>query len=195
MMRASFFPPRDEEPEPPEPEEWTLPPWMQAPTDELPGLVPDGRVIYRDSRLVLRLGVLESFSIGVQFSAHAAIRRLDESQLEWEESNSAYFGHRRRGPRFGVRLPDGSAVLADDRFLPPDSERAGPSLVVRDQGGGGGPRRIDMSWHLWLWPFPPAGTLELHVEWLQFGISDASVPVDGEALREARGEVERMWPE
>jgi len=46
---------------------------------------------------------------------------------------------------------------------------------------------------LWLWPLPPAGTLDLVTEWRALGIPESRVTLDASVLRAAAGAVQPLW--
>ena len=77
---------------------------------------------------------------------------------------------------FGAALPDGSKSSTGAHpqgFFEGSEEPDAPVLLMRNGGGNGGDDELSGSCTLWLWPLPPAGTLQLVAEWRDFGLRSA----------------------
>lgn len=196
MVAAGFFSYLPSEPPEPEHPEWRPPPWMQAPDDELPAVVAMPRVIARSDQAVISLSVVEVFSTGVRIPVDAIARRRDEDRAEWQAKlHTHHYQAPTDGLRLGVQLADGTRLGTDlEGFPHPHQEEPpGPTLVNHGGGGGGGDRRWELVFKLWLWPLPPAGTLDLVTEWRALGIPESRVTLDASVLRAAAGAVQPLW--
>ena len=62
------------------------------------------------------------------------------------------------------------------------------------QNGGGG---SDRSWdgNLWVHPLPPEGPVTFVVSWLEQGVAETGVELDGAAIREAARRAVILWPD
>lgn len=100
--------------------------------------------------------------------------------------------------RFGAVLANGETAFAD--AFPfyggdPMAEPEGHSLSRRQQGGGGGGNTYASADHLWLWPLPPSGPIELVMQWPAFGIGETRSIIDGRMLPELAADARPYWPE
>jgi hypothetical protein len=46
----------------------------------------------------------------------------------------------------------------------------------------------------WIWPLPPPGAVTFVCEWPKLEIPESQATIEGEAIREAAGRAERVWP-
>lgn len=92
------------------------------------------------------------------------------------------------------------ALLADGREAVQDDEAglrsgAGPMLkVTGSEGSSGGPgdeEHVRVS--LWLWPLPPPGPVTVRCSWPGRGLQDASIVLDGDAIRAAASQALPFW--
>lgn len=67
-------------------------------------------------------------------------------------------------------------------------------LSNQGQGGGGGGSTYSGGDQLWLWPAPPAGPIELVVQWPALGVEETRVVLDGTAMRELTDRAKPYWP-
>lgn len=105
-------------------------------------------------------------------------------------------GHRGGTIRSGVVLADGWKVLADGPFVggvDPMAEPEGHTLNRRQQGGGGGGSTFSSADQLWLWPLPPAGPLELVMQWEALGIGETRVSVDVSDISQRAARARPYW--
>ena len=96
------------------------------------------------------------------------------------------------GLRLGVRLPDGSQAVNDERArdvqrLPPP-----PSHHLSSLGGSAGGTFVQQDY--WLWPLPGPGSMAFACEWSTRGASETVVEVDTAPLPEAAAHSEELWP-
>jgi hypothetical protein len=60
---------------------------------------------------------------------------------------------------------------------------------------GGSPNTEDKKHQdYWIWPLPPPGAVTFVCEWPKLEIPETQATIEGEALREAAGRAERVWP-
>jgi hypothetical protein len=183
-----------------EPERFIPPPWMQPPPAEFPVLLPVGEFLARTPGTVIAVSHLEVYSVGVVIHAHSIVRRLDESEKDWSWIMHGGF-HRQDsgdGLHWGVVLADGSRTTLGSSFAAGrswDTPPEGWSLTFAGGGGGGGGEdRYDQHHGLWLWPLPPAGPVDVGVEWRERGIPESHVALDGDAVLDAVSRVRPLWP-
>lgn len=199
----TFFPPDPEFPEQEETES-PQPRWWQAPEDELPVLLPVSKVLAVTDRVAIALVGVVVHSDGVLLKVERRLRRNGLPQSEWNELSGAFMEHTYGGRadiegrlRFGVVLADGEKVLADAFFfggIDPMAEPEGHVLGRRQQGGGGGGSTYASADHLWLWPLPPAGPIELVMQWPALGIDETRVTFDASPVAELAARARPYWP-
>jgi hypothetical protein len=75
----------------------------------------------------------------------------------------------------------------------PDDELDAAAEIVLSPGGGGGG---DKDWHqnCGVWPLPPEGPVTFVCEWLDAGISESRIEVEGEILIGAAARARQVWP-
>ena len=201
----TFFPPDPDIPEPEEPES-SQPIWWQAPEDELPVLLPTSELLAVTDHVAIALVGVAVHREGVQFRVERRLRRNGIALAEWNELCGMFLEHMSFGGpvdragrlRFGVVLADGEKVIADalsffgggDPMVEPD----GHTLARREQGGGGGGSMYASGDHLWLWPLPPAGPIELVTQWPAVGIGETRVVIDASGVAELAAQVRPYWP-
>jgi hypothetical protein len=90
--------------------------------------------------------------------------------------------------RLGIGLADGRTVTGERWHEDP----AATARLVQRGGGGGG-----LTWEqdYWLWPLPPAGTLQIACQWLPAGIEETVVEIDAAPIREAAARAVELWPD
>lgn len=201
----TFFPPDPEIPEPEETES-SQPPWWQAPEDELPVPVPVSELLAVTDHVAIALVGMLVHRDGVQFRVERRLRRNGLPLTEWNELCSVFMEHMSFGGsvdpagrlRFGVVLADGEEVVADAlRFVgygDPTAEPDGYTLTRREQGGGGGGSTYSSADHLWLWPLPSAGPIELVMQWPSLGIGETRVTLDASMVPELASRARPFWP-
>ena len=95
--------------------------------------------------------------------------------------------------RFGVVLADGRVAAQDDEAGLRGG--AGPMLKVTgfegSSGGPGGDEHVRMS--VWLWPLPPPGPVTVTCSWPGGGLQEASIVLDGDAIRAAASQAQPFW--
>jgi hypothetical protein len=100
---------------------------------------------------------------------------------------------------FGVELPDGSRARSGTRgphgFMGSNEQPEPPTLALNNDGGGGGDDEMTGTGTLWMWPLPPAGELRLVAQWLDFGLLETSIMLDGGQLRDAAAGAQQYWTE
>lgn len=193
----TFFPPNPEIPEE-EDTESSRPRWWQAPEDELPVVLPVSELLAVTDHVALALAGAAVHSEGIQLGVERRLRRNGLPRAEWDELGAVFMERMScRGVvdpagrlRFGLVLADGEKIVTDaspfGRGNDPMAEPEGYTLSRREQGGGGGRNTFSPSGHLWLWPLPQAGPIELVLQWPALGIDETRVTLVAELAARAR---------
>jgi hypothetical protein len=166
--------------------EWYMPPEM------IGGYVTGPIVIARSDGLVVAARQVLAFPVGVQIEIEAhGWRALDVGAIstsQQEHGNGADL-------RFSLRFSDGSEAVQDDEAGLRSG--SGPTLVTRGSecsSSGGLDKREDVRLTLWAWPLPPSGPVTLTCSSPRYGLSDASILLDADAIRAAARRAEPFWP-
>jgi hypothetical protein len=199
-----FFPP---DPDPMEPDDVRQPrvPWWTAPADEIPVLHPVSQTIAVTPHVAIALIGTHVYSDGVEFRVERRLRRGDLRYREWQELNNVFIAYGHDGVpnngrlRYGVRLSDGERVVDGSAFLRGNDPSTPPEVHVLTRGGGGGSgdtHAYSASDELWLWPLPPAGPLEVVVQWPAMDIPETSVSLDATPFAGlAQHAAAPLWPD
>lgn len=201
----TFFPSDPEMPEPEETESRQLP-WWSAPEDEMPAMFPVSAVLASTDHVAIALIGAAVYRDGVEFRVERRLRRNGLPMREWNELCATFMEHALWGGRsaqegrlrFGLVLGDGERVLADTPpsvgGSDPTVEPQGHSLSRRGGGGGGGGSFYSGSDGLWLWPAPPAGPIELVMQWPALGIGEQRVTLDATEMLVLASRAQPFWP-
>lgn len=200
----TFFPPDPEIPEQEEAES-ELPRWWQAPEDELPVLLPVSEMLALTDHVAVALVGIAVYRDGIQFQVQRRLRRGGLGRTEWNELCGLFMEHMAFGApaavadrlRFGVVLADGEKVTDANPFFGNGDamlEPVGHTLTRREQGGGGGGSSYTAADHLWLWSLPPAGQMELVMQWPAFGIPETRVAIDASTVPGLAAGARPYWP-
>lgn len=193
-------------PQIPEPEEEREPYRRQPPLlgpspDEVGRPMPASFVLARSEAAAVAVQAIRAYSTGCVFEIAWAIRRTDETAAQWRDLHDIAFRHvpvdRDDGGSLliGVALGDGTTARTNDRF---DWREPGPGprfLSFGGSGGGGGTERIHGKAEYWLYPLPPAPTMELICAWPRFEIEESRRVVDTTSLLDAASSAHWIWPE
>src|SRR3954468_19822479 len=178
-------------------------PWEGPPEDVLGAVVPLNLIVVRTANVVFTLSHATVYPTGCDFALRLLARRGDLSEDDWFDLQECVWPHRRRpgaaaesGPRFGIRLADGTKILTSDRhpFRVEDGTPSGSVLLERGSGGSGGDRTVDQEWNFWLWPLPAPAPLEFAVEWQALDVPLTFTEVDGALLAAAATRAQPLWP-
>ncbi|MFJ4045239.1 hypothetical protein ACIPV2_05780 [Microbacterium sp. NPDC089987] len=198
----SFFPPdppmpEQDDDEPPQPR------WWQAPENELPVLIPASEVLAVTDHAAVALVAVAVYSDGIELRIQRRLRRNGIAIEDWNELTGAFVEHMGFGSanpagrfRVGVVLADGTKVTDASPFFgggDPMAEPEGFTLSRREQGGGGGPHAYSSADHLWLWPLPPDGPIEVVVQWPAFGIGETRLTIDAGPVSESSARARPFW--
>jgi hypothetical protein len=178
-------------------------PRTEPPFDELPALAPVGVVLAATHHVAIALVGARVFSDGVEFAIERRLRRADMSRGDFrrlahddrflpdDEARSARL-------RYGMLLADGQRLQG--RY-PRGGDGSGSAgvlsghvLVQTGGSGGGSDSRYEHHDGLWLHPLPPAGPIELVVQWPAVGISETRTVIDGTRILLAAADVRPLWP-
>lgn len=192
----AFFPPDPPFPEYEEPER---DPRWSPPDDEVAVAVGEPCVLARTEQLALVFRGADVYRDGVELRVDRVLRREETALEEWTTMTSLFMEHGVGGVggrlRFGVVLPDGTAVLEGRPWDGADGGSTGPTLTRRGGGGGGGGRTYAGHDGLWLHPLPQDGPLELVFQWPDLGIAETHVVIELPGLTEAAERVIPVWGE
>lgn len=96
-------------------------------------------------------------------------------------------------PAFRLRLGDGTIVVQDEDAGLRDGR--GPVMVVSGytESWGGPDGGHDLRLTLWTWPLPLPGPLALSCAWPERGLRDATLILDGAAVRAAALRARPFW--
>ena len=192
-------------PEPDDDVESSQPRWWGPPEDELPAFFPVSDVVASTEHAAIALVGVAVHSEGLEFRLERRLRRHELAKDDWNNLCAAFMEHHPWGGpvasggrlRFGLVLGDGERVLADRSPFgggDPMSEPGGHVLNRRGGGGGGGGRSFSGTDELWLWPLPPAGPIELVLQWPALGIGEERILLDGTAIIALAPRARPLWP-
>jgi hypothetical protein len=155
---------------------------MGPPEGWLGGLVPLRVVLARGPEMLITLGSIEAYPSGVALELQVVTRQPRPGMR-------AFAGFGEDNLRLGVAFADGRKWQGGFPHNLRKDAPAGPLLMP--QGGGGSEHHYTQGF--WLWPLPPAGPVTFALTWPEGGIAEAIVQLDGERLRAAAQEAERLW--
>jgi hypothetical protein len=166
--------------------EWYGPPHM------IGGHVTGPVVIGRSDRLVVAARQVLAFPAGVQVEVEAHAR----GSWDVREAGTSPENLDRGADdlRFWLQFSDGREAAQDDEAGLRDGR--GPVLFVRgyESSSGGPDDPKDVRLTLWAWPLPPSGAVTLTCSWPGHGLRDASILLDGDAIRAAARQAQPFWP-
>ncbi len=192
----SFGPTARPEP-PPRPGRPEQPPWSW-PDDVSPVSLPFAVFLVRTPWLVVFADRLRVFPTGFEFALHVRreVRPADIARgdaCDWQPPFAQEHDSEEQ-LRFGVIFPDGRRARAQQGWSVEWRTPEGPRPpVVSPLDGGGSWDRWDQGF--WVWGLPEDGPVTLFWSWLDEGLPEARVELDGDALRAAAAEAVVFWPE
>jgi hypothetical protein len=183
----------DLEPPTPEPEhvERWAPAWASAPQHVIPGAVGLDVVLARTPEVAAWLGDLGATPDGVWFTLNVVRRTAARGD---DRGEGPLWGRPRAGAvRFGVGFADGRKIAFEGHGGAGDevSGDVATEIALVSGGGSGSHRRSSRS-H-WLWPLPPAGPVTFALSWLDEGVEETLVEVDGAAFHAAATRAIELW--
>ncbi len=182
-------------PEPPEPSHhWAPPAWDRAADGVLPATLAVDAVVHRSEQAVIAVDTLKVYPNGFVIDV---VILLDPRTAHERLGMMGLRPGARRMPRLGVRFSDGrSAGQGDVGFggrmnTPKDEDGFPTGIWMQHSGGGGG----GGGWRFgaWVYPLPPEGPVEIFVGLPALGLDEASVTVEGAAIREAANRAVVVW--
>lgn len=194
----SFFPDLPPTTDRDETDESPQPPWMGAPVDILPGVVPVELIIGRSDSSVVMLTGMHAYPVGIGMRLGVRVR----GPMHRRDFSDEVFGHsydmdadwQARRLKWGFELADGRRATNVGPFPPASDDPARePDRPVLVQGGGSGSdRSVDADY--WLWPLPPAGPLRVACQWLEQGIEMSVQELRTQPILEAASRARPIWP-
>ncbi|MBS2965192.1 hypothetical protein KGA66_19235 [Actinocrinis puniceicyclus] len=191
----SFF---DSFPQPPPPEPAPEPPrpaWMK-PEFVVPGSVAADLVLVRTDEVAVTLGLLRAYTTGFEFTVDTRSRRRGQHhrigagprrylmQMQGTDTEDRL--------RVGLEFSDGRRAELGAPRPHPDQVTA-DTLVVHPCGGGGSDRSSHERY--WVYPLPTPGPLSFIATWPAFGITEARIELEAEAVLSAAARAIVLWPE
>lgn len=202
--RVTFFPP---DPAPDRPEIDDEPPvrmpWWNAPSDEIPALVPVTRVLAVTPHVAISLIGVHVYGDGLELQVYRRLRRGDLGRDEWSDLTGKFTEHWPGGQagsgrlRYGAELASGDHVIAGQPGFDIDmsgSPARRPSLAQGGGNGNGDGHTYAMSDLLWLWPLPPDGALDIVVQWTALGIAETRTALEPTRYSELAARSTKLWP-
>jgi hypothetical protein len=165
--------------------EWCSPPQM------IGGHVTGPIMIGQSDGLVVAARQVLAFPSGVQVEVEAHARQSRDVGAAAISPQDVG-----RGPdlSFRLRFSDGREAAQDDEAGLRNGR--GPLLIVSGSEsssyGPDGPEDVRLT--LWAWPLPPSGPVTLTCSWPRHGLRDASILLDGDAIRDAARQAQPFWP-
>jgi hypothetical protein len=160
----------------------------------VPGSVAADLVLVRTDEVAVTIGLLRVYTTGFELTVDSRSRR-------------AALGHRiggmsRRytpagiepedGLRLGMEFSDGRRAELDAPRSYPDQADPGALVVMPDSSGGS-----DRKWYsrFWVYPLPPSGPVVFVATWPAFGVAEARVELEADAILSAASRAIVLWPE
>ena len=163
--------------------EWHMPPQM------IGGYVTGPVLVGRSDGLVVAARQVLAYPVGVEIDVEAHARGSLPGGMR--PARVGFDGHPQL--RFRVLLADGRNAAQDDETGLRSGR--GPMLVVsKSESSSGGPDDgEDVRLTLWMWPLPPPGPVTVTCSWPHRGLHDASLVLDGDAIRAAADRAQPLW--
>ncbi|WP_423917165.1 hypothetical protein ACPEEZ_07875 [Frigoribacterium sp. 2-23] len=185
-------------------EPYVAPEWAAPPSGWLPGRIGISAVLASTDDVAVTISGLAVYRTGLQLEVHWLLRNRGQGRRDWGALMNRFEGGRwgppvadpNRGIRFGVVLDDGTKAVTEPGLgfrhdIAETPEEA--SLVLAERGGSGDDSLYTTTAHLWAWPLPPDGRLEIVVSWPEFGITESRYVLDGLGLATASGQARPLW--
>lgn len=96
-----------------------------------------------------------------------------------------------RGLRVGVQFADGRRAVLEQRRLFFHGPLEPAPLI---SSGRATSDTGVFDWEITVTAIPQTGPVELYYQWLDLGIGESMVEIDGDALRDAAGQSVELWP-
>jgi hypothetical protein len=165
------------------------PAWRMAPP-MIGGYVTGPVVMGRSDRVIVAARQVLAFPAGVEVEIEAHARQPSARSAPVVGPHEF---PRRVDLQFWLRFSDGGEAAQDDEAGIRGGR--GPTLMVSgSQSSHGGPdNHEDARLTLWVWPLPPPGPVTLTCTWQTYGLGDARLVLDGDALRSAASQAQPFW--
>jgi hypothetical protein len=181
------------------------PAWAAAPDDVVPGIVPIDLVLGRSDNAVVVLTEIRAFPAGLEISVAVRVRHADPHR-DLAVELLPFRGHPdvtsfSEQLMWGLGFADGRKVTSvdppprghppgrpgDERDWMPDHPMLNPRGVHIT-----GSRGVDLIY--WLWPLPPAGTVQVVCQWVGEGINQTVHDLDSQPILDAATRAHPFWP-
>ncbi|CCQ46106.1 putative uncharacterized domain protein [Pseudarthrobacter siccitolerans] len=134
------------------------------------------------------------FSTGCTFEVSWMYRRTDQDDRQWADLNAIF---QRGGPHMedgvvsvdsvlllGVQFLDGTKATTSSQTMYGPSmdmgqEPEGPVFEFWVKDGNSNDDEVAGTGSLWLWPLPPAGDLRLVAQWIDMGMAESTIVLNG----------------
>ena len=177
------------------------PAWVSEPDRAVPVDVPFDRVLIDTPDLVAYIGALHVYPSGFRFTLSSQLRPTASAEavnLLAEEFGRGLHQpipaeQAERALRLGVRFADGRACALNPnmRWLSNLWSRQGAVPSMRSDRHSNNSAAADCEVHVA--GLPAEGPVTLFYRWLNLGVPEGSVELDGDALRSASGRAVVLW--
>ncbi|MBB4685035.1 hypothetical protein [Amycolatopsis jiangsuensis] len=162
-------------------------PWTGPPSDHIvPALLPWTVPLGRSEHAIVALRLIEVWPEAMTLVLGVYSRDAMEG--------GPPIAHRRipdyRSLLVGVLFPDGRRASSETISVPTAGQPDEP--VLRVTGGSG--TQFHQEHHVFVWPLPAAGPLEIIVQWLERDIPETHTEFDGARLGAAARDAGELWP-
>ncbi len=172
--------------------EWAPPAWDRPSEGTLAAVLAVDALVLQNDVVAVAIDRLEVYPNGFTISL---VMRVDPRKVRDLVEMLGSVGPS-RWPRVGVRFSDGRTAgrgpgIGSMADLPKDEHGVptGPFMSVASRGGAPEGWRASA----WVFPLPPDGPLEIYVALEAAGLNEASITVDGAAVRAAAERAKVIW--
>lgn len=173
---------------------WAPPAWDRPSEGVAPAIVPINQLLGRDDRAALVLRNVAVYPNGVVLE----IRIFRDPHQPLDHMREHFMMRPDLWPRIGVEFADGrragnspTPFFMAGPDVPRDDEGLPTVPVLVHRGGGGGSTEFNQDY--WLYPLPPEGPLKVYATFPAIGLEEATVEIDGSAIRRAAKDAVVLW--
>lgn len=169
------------------------------PENEVPRTVPVDRLLGRGPDAALFITAVQAYRDGVLLTIAVRLRqradrqRLDLTQFMGEPARDTLDAQGRL--LIGVELSDGQrAVMVNGLRRPsPNDQATEPNALKLAWTPGGMFNELAAEARYWMTPLPPPGPMLLVLRWLELGVEETVIELDGTAIATAGQNAEVLW--
>lgn len=179
------------------------PTWVSENERAVPVDIPLDRVLIDTADLAAFVAAVHVYPSGFLFTLSSRLRPTASAEAEEAFAQEFSFGGRHHVPaaqaerslRVGVRFADGrgGALNPNFRWLAHFEPDQAALPLVRTGRTSSDTAMADCE--IWVVGLPAEGDVELFYRWLTLGVPEASIAIDGDALRSAAARAVVLWDE